>query len=130
MKMRCNNCNYIGAPNNGVCVKCKGSVLIQYIPKNVRIKTCEEIYDNILKRYMVLLSPEISVGVLAEGKALRFANCQAVIETPQAWRDQWKQCETVANPELDNIDRPDRHNIAGGMNKPPLEHMYDAEEHH
>ena len=82
------------------------------------MKTCEEIYDDLLERY-------ISINFKP-----RFANCQAVIETPQAWRDQWKQCETVANPELDNIDRPDRHNIAGSMNKPPLEHVYDAEEHH
>ena len=94
------------------------------------MKTCEEIYAEILERYMVLLSPVVSVGEFVEDEALRFANCRAVIETPQVWRDQWKACGTVANPELDNIDRPDRHNIAGGMNKPPLEHVYDAEEHH
>lgn len=51
------------------------------------------------------------------GMDKRRANIYAVKNTVAVWRKQY-QTEATKEELYDNIDRPDRHNVAGPLNRP------------
>lgn len=79
----------------------------------MKILTCEEMYKDIFDR-----EKEFAIFKgLSEDQANRHANLSAVKNTKKQWKKQFEN--KVKKEELyDNIDRPNRHNIAGNMNRP------------
>lgn len=79
----------------------------------MKILTCEEMYKKIFdaeKEFAMFKG-------LTEDQANRHANLSAVTNTRKQWR---RQFEVKAKKEelYDNIDRPNRHNVAGPLNRP------------
>lgn len=75
--------------------------------------TCEQMYKKIFdaeKEFAMFQG-------LDEDQANRHANLNAIKNTKKQWKKQFE--DKVKKEELyDNLDRPDRHNIAGNMNRP------------